>query len=160
MASGKGTLNRVELIGRLGADPDCKFTTSGAAVVTLSVATNRVWKDQAGEKVERTDWHRCIVWRKLAEIITEFLKKGSLVYLAGHLETRSWDDKNGVTRYTTEVIVNEMVMLGGKGDGSRAEIPPPEEPPEEPPAETYHQPADTQQAPTPANAPSDDDLPF
>ena len=157
MASGKGTLNRVELIGRLGADPEIKYVPSGAAVVTLSLATNRVWKDQAGEQVVKTDWHRCIAWRKLAEIIAEFLKKGSLVYLAGHLETRSWDDKNGVTRYTTEVIVNEMVMLGGKGDGSRSEIPPPDEPPE-----TYRQPAEMpQQAPEPSNAPSDDDgLPF
>ena len=156
MASGKGTLNRVELIGRLGADPEIKYVPSGAAVVTLSLATNRVWKDQAGEQVVKTDWHRCIAWRKLAEIIAEFLKKGSLVYLAGHLETRSWDDKNGVTRYTTEVIVNEMVMLGGKGDGSRSEIPPPDEPP----AETYHQPAEAQQAPVPANAPDIDGLPF
>ena len=157
MASGKGTLNRVELIGRLGADPELKYTPSGAAVVTFNVATNRVWKDQAGQKVEKTDWHRCVAWRKLAEIIGEHLHKGSRVYLEGRQESRSWEDKEGVTRYITENVIDELQMLDIKGEGKGAYVPPPDEAP----AETYHETTQAESlAPVPANAPTEDDLPF
>ena len=150
------SVNKVILLGYLGASPELKYTTSGVAVATFNLATNESWKDKDGNKKEETDWHRVVVWRKLAEIVAQYLHKGSRVYLEGKQKTRSWEDKDGIKRYTTEVIVENFKMLDSKGDG-KGNIPPPEEPP----AETYHQPADTQQqAPVPVNAPSEDDLPF
>lgn len=136
MATGKGTVNRVILLGRLGQDPELRYTPSGAAVTTLSVATNEVWKDSDGNKQERTEWHRIVLWRKLAEIAGEFLKKGSRVYIEGRLQTRSWEDKEGVKRYMTEVIADTMTMMDTKAESERAaEVPPPIEtegpPPEE-----------------------------
>lgn len=117
MATGKGTLNQVNLIGRLGGDPELKYTQSGTVVANFSMATNRVWKDQEGNKQEETDWHRIVLWRKLAEIAGEYLKKGSQVAIIGRLQTRSWEDeKNGITRYMTEVIAEQLVMLGSKND--------------------------------------------
>jgi len=114
MASGKASVNKVILIGNLGADPELKYTPNGAAVANLSLATIDTWKDNDGNKQERTEWHRVIIWKKLAEIAAEYLKKGSKVYFEGRLQTRSWEDKDGVKRYTTEVVADNMVMLGQK----------------------------------------------
>lgn len=111
------SLNRVELIGFLGGDPELKYTPAGAAVATLSVATNSSWKDKEGKQQEETEWHRLVVWNKLAEIVAEYCKKGSQVYVDGRLKTRSWTDKDGVKRYTTEVVVQNVIFLGGKGAG-------------------------------------------
>ena len=105
-------LNRVELIGRLGADPEIRYTQSGDAVANVNVATNEQWTDkQTGEKREETEWHRCVLWRRLAEIAGEYLTKGARVYIAGSLKTRKWQDQSGQDRYTTEVQVRDMIML-------------------------------------------------
>jgi single-strand DNA-binding protein len=127
MAQGRGTVNKVMLLGRLGADPQLKYTASGKATVSFNLATNAVWKDQEGKQQERTDWHRVTAWGKLAEIMGEWLKKGGLVFIEGRLQTRSYEDSNGVKKYITEVVANEMEMLGGGkrgetgGDGGSAE---------------------------------------
>lgn len=116
MARGRGTLNKVQLIGRLGADPVVRYTPSGRPNANFNLATNASWKNDKGEVQDRTDWHRVIGWGKLAEVMGEWLKKGSLVYLEGRLQTRSYDDKEGVKRFITEVVVTDMEMLGGKKD--------------------------------------------
>ena len=128
MSRGKGTINKVMLIGRLGADPQLRYTPSGRASATFNLATNATWKDQDGQRQERTDWHRIVAWGKLAEIMGEWLKKGSMVYLEGRLQTRSYDDANSVKKYVTEVVVNDMEMLGG-GSSNNDSNPFPEEPP-------------------------------
>jgi len=117
---GRGTVNKVILLGRLGQDPELRYTPSGAAVTTCSLATNEVWKDQDGNKKEKTDWHRVVLWRKQAELAGEYLKKGSKVYMEGKLQTRSWDDKDGNKRYTTEIVVDRMEFLDSRGDGENA----------------------------------------
>jgi single-strand DNA-binding protein len=117
------SLNRVELIGFFGGDPELKFTPSGAAVATFSVATNQSWKDKEGNQKEEVEWHRLVVWNKLAEVVAEYCKKGQQVYVAGRLKTRSWTDKDQVKRYTTEIVVNEVIFLGG-GKGVGKETPP------------------------------------
>jgi single-strand DNA-binding protein len=110
-------LNRVQLIGHLGQDPELKYTGSGAAVVNFSLATNENYKDANGQLVERTEWHRLVAYRKLAELFAEYLKKGSKVFMEGKLQTRSWDDKDGNKRYTTEIIVEDFIFLDSKGSG-------------------------------------------
>ncbi|MFQ6114506.1 MAG: single-stranded DNA-binding protein [bacterium] len=128
MATGKGTVNKVILLGRLGQDPELRYTPNGAAVTTLSLATNEVWKDSEGAKQERTEWHRVVLWRKLAEIAGEWLKKGSRVYIEGRLQTRSWEDKDGVKRYITEVVASTMTLMDTKAESERgAEVPQPTE---------------------------------
>ena len=111
------TVNKVILVGRLGRDPEVRYTPNGQAVANFSVATDESWKDKSGEKQQRTEWHNIVVWGKLAEICGQYLNKGKLVYLEGRLQTREWDDREGVKRKTTEVIVSDMVMLGSKGEG-------------------------------------------
>lgn len=123
----RGTVNKVILIGRLGSDPELRYTPNGDAVANFRIATNRVWKDQKGNQQEKTDWHRIVAWRKLAEICGEYLKKGSHVYIEGRLETRSWEDKNGNKRSVTEIITNQMQMLGAKGEVKATEQAPPPE---------------------------------
>lgn len=108
------SVNKVILIGRLGADPETRYMANGDAVTNITLATTETWKDKNGEKQEKTEWHRCTFYRKLAEIAGEYLKKGVQVYIEGRLETRKWTDKNGIERYTTGIIVNEMRMLSGK----------------------------------------------
>lgn len=108
------SVNRVILIGNLGQDPTTRYLPNGDAVTNITVATTETWKDKNGEKQEKTEWHRVTLYRKLAEIAGEYLKKGSQVYLEGRLETRKWTDKAGVERYTTEIIASDMKMLGGK----------------------------------------------
>ena len=115
------SVNKVILVGRLGKDPELKYTQGGTAVVKFSLATDETWKDQSGERQQRTEWHNVVAWRKLAEICGQYLNKGKLVYIEGKLQTRSWDDKEGHKRYTTEVVADNMVMLSGKGDEARQE---------------------------------------
>lgn len=108
----KGTINKVIIVGRLGQDPELTYTPSGTAVLTLSVATNTSYKGQDGNTVENTEWNRVVLWRKLAEIIAQYAKKGSLVYVEGKLQTRSWDDQDGNKRYTTEIWAEHCQLLG------------------------------------------------
>tara|TARA_Y100000588_G_scaffold201921_1_gene215576 strand:- start:20 stop:463 length:444 start_codon:yes stop_codon:yes gene_type:complete len=115
--AGRG-VNKVILIGNLGADPEVKYTSSGVPVANFNLATSESWTDKTtGERQERTEWHRLVLWRKLAEIAGQYLKKGGKIYVEGKLQTRSWDDQNGQKRYTTEVVVDEMQMLDGRSDG-------------------------------------------
>jgi single-strand DNA-binding protein len=112
----KGTLNKVMLIGRLGADPELKYTPAGAAVLTLSLATNTSFKDNEGKNQEKTEWHRVVAWRKLAEIISQYAKKGSRIYVEGKVMTRSWTDKDGAKRYSTEIQAESIQLLDGRGE--------------------------------------------
>jgi len=109
-------INKVILVGNVGGDPETRYMPSGSAVTNLTIATNETWKDkQTGEKKERTEWHRVAMFNRLAEIAAEYLRKGSQVYIEGKIRTRKWQDKEGQDRYTTEIIADEMQMLGGRG---------------------------------------------
>jgi single-strand DNA-binding protein len=112
------------LIGNLGADPEVRSTNNGTRVATLSLATSRQWTTQGGEKQEKTEWHRCVVWNTrqsgLADVVEKYLKKGDRVYVEGRIEYRTWQDREGQTRYTTEINVRDMVMLSGRGDAGGA----------------------------------------
>ena len=112
-------VNKVILIGRLGADPEIRYTPSGAEVATFRMATSESWTNKSGEKEERTEWHRIVAWRGLAKICGEYLSKGKLVYVEGRLRTRSWEDRDGNKRTTTEIEAADMKMLGGVGEASR-----------------------------------------
>jgi single-strand DNA-binding protein len=120
---GRGTvmargINKVILVGNLGADPDTRYMPSGKAVTNIRIATSESWKDkQTGDQQERTEWHSIVMYDRLGEIAAEYLRKGSQVYIEGKLRTRKWQDKEGKDRYSTEVIANEMQMLGGRGGG-------------------------------------------
>jgi single-strand DNA-binding protein len=107
-------INKVILIGRLGTKPELKYSQSGDGVCNFEMATSESWKDKEGNKQEKTEWHKIVVWGKLAEICTEYLDKGSLIYIEGKLQTRSWEDKEGAKHYITEIIGKEMKMLDGK----------------------------------------------
>ena len=109
-------INKVILVGNLGNDPEVRYTPAGAAVTTISVATTENWKDKEGNRQEKTEWHRVVFFSRLAEIAGEYLKKGSQVYIEGKLRTNKWQDQNGQDRYTTEILANEMQMLGGRAD--------------------------------------------
>jgi single-strand DNA-binding protein len=111
------SVNKAILIGRLGKDPETRYMTNGEAVTNVSLATSENYKDKSGEKQERTEWHNLVFYRRLAEIAGEYLKKGSMIYVEGRIQTRKWQDKEGKDRYTTEIIVNEMTMLGSKSAG-------------------------------------------
>ena len=114
-------VNKVILVGTLGADPDTRYTPSNAAVTNLSIATNESWKDkQSGEQKEKTEWHRVVMFNRLAEIATEYLRKGSQVYIEGKIQTRKWEDKEGKDRWTTEIVANEMQMLGSRSSGGNS----------------------------------------
>lgn len=111
------SVNKVILVGHLGKDPETRYMPNGDAITNATLATSESWKDkQTGEKKEQTEWHRLVFYRKLAEIAGQYLRKGSLIYIEGSLKTRKWQDKDGQDRYTTEITVNEMTMLGGRGD--------------------------------------------
>ena len=111
-------INKVIVVGNLGQDPEVRYTTSGAAVTNISVATSEQWKDKnTGEDVVKTEWHRIVFFGRLAEIAGEYLKRGSQVYIEGKLQTRKWQDQNNQDRYTTEIVANEMQMLGAKSGG-------------------------------------------
>jgi single-strand DNA-binding protein len=112
-------INKVILIGNLGADPETRSMPSGGVVTNIRIATSESWKDkQSGEQKERTEWHAVVMFNRLGEIAAEYLRKGSQVYIEGSLRTRKWQDKEGKDRYTTEIIADEMQMLGGRGGGS------------------------------------------
>ncbi len=116
-------VNKVILIGNLGNDPDIRYTASGAAVANISLATTDSWKDkETGEQQDRTEWHRIVFFSRLAEIVGEYLRKGSKVYIEGRLQTRKWQDKEGNDRYTTEIVANEMQMLDSRGSSGAAEF--------------------------------------
>ncbi len=144
-------INKVIIVGNLGQDPETRYMPSGSAVTNFTVATNESWKDkQTGEQKDRTEWHRVAMFGRLAEIAAEYLRKGSQVYIEGKLRTRKWQDRDGKDRYTTEIIADEMQMLGGRGGGGSAPMS-----------------SDSEPASAPAGAPPappaddfDDDIPF
>ncbi len=149
-------INKVIIIGNLGNDPEVRFMPSGGAVANISIATSESWKDkQSGEQQERTEWHRVSFFNRLAEIVGEYLRKGSKVYIEGSLRTRKWQDKNGQDRYTTEIIASEMQMLDSRQGAGQ---------PDMPSQSNYQQapPQGSSQAPAPegAGANFDDDIPF
>lgn len=112
------SVNKVILIGNLGRDPELRYAPNGAAICNVTIATSRNWKDKnSGDKMEETEWHRVVFYDKLAEIAGQYLKKGRSVYVEGRLKTRKWTDKDGVEKYTTEIIADQMQMLGGKDEG-------------------------------------------
>jgi single-strand DNA-binding protein len=122
-------VNKAIIVGTLGKDPEVKYTASGSAIVNLSVATNETWKDRnSGENQERTEWHRIVIFGKLAEIAAQYLKKGAQVYFEGKIQTRKWQGQDGQDRYTTEIVANEMQMLGGRSESSSSGVsqPPPQ----------------------------------
>lgn len=137
-------INKVILVGNLGNDPDVKYTADGRAIANISLATTESWKDRnTGEQQDRTEWHRVVFFNRLAEIVSEYLKKGSQVYVEGKLQTRKWQDQNGMDRYTTEIVANEMQMLGGRSGGTAdyggASAPaaqPRQQPPQQPPQQS------------------------
>jgi len=112
----KGSVNKIVLVGHLGADPESRFTPSGVAVSTFNMATNESWKNKEGEYEDRTEWHRIVLYGKAAETASEYMKKGQLAYVEGRIRTRSWEDKDGMTRYTTEVLGDRFTMLGRKSE--------------------------------------------
>ena len=146
MAYSRGSVNKVILVGNVGQDPELKYTPSGAAVTNFSIATKEVWKDNDGNSQERTEWHRIVLWRKLAESAGEWLKKGRKVYIEGKLQTRSWEDKDGIKRYMTEIIGDSFTMLDSKADTDR-QAPSSDE-------------SETPPAPSNSAAEEEDDLPF
>jgi single-strand DNA-binding protein len=140
-------INKVILIGRLGSDPEVRYTPSGSAVANFNIATSDEWKDkESGEKKERTEWHRIVAWNRLGEICGEYLSKGRQVYVEGKIQTRSWEDREGNKRYTTEIIASDIHFLGGRdsSDSARPSAGPPL--------------PDSPEPPLPA--PEEDDIPF
>ena len=139
----KNSLNKVILIGNLGQDPEARFTPQGTAVTNLSVATNESWKDQSGETQDRTEWHRVVMYGRMAETASEYMKKGQMVYVEGRLHTREWEDKNQIKRRTTEISCDNFTMLGKRTDNTGADRAAPDA------------------VPNPkSDSESDDDLPF
>jgi len=146
-------VNKVILIGNLGQDPEVRYMPNGNAVANITLATSESWKDKnSGETQEKTEWHRVVFFRRLAEIVGEYLKKGSKVYVEGRLQTRKWQDNNGQDRYTTEIVADQMQMLDSRGGSA---------------AFDGNKPAQQQSAPAPAASPApapdqgfDDDIPF
>ena len=115
------SVNKVILVGRLGQDPEIKYTPSGAAVCNFTLATSESWADKSGQKQEKTEWHRVVVWGKLAELCNQYLAKGRQAYLEGSLQTRSWDDKQGQKRYTTEINARTVQFLGGNASAGQSQ---------------------------------------
>ena len=115
------SVNKVMLVGRLGRDPETRFTSSGQAVANFSVATDETYKDRAGERQKRTEWHKIVVWGKQAEIAQKYLHKGSLVFIEGRIQSREWQDKEGNKRTSFEIVCNNFRMLGGRAEGGRGE---------------------------------------
>lgn len=144
------SVNKVILIGNLGQDPEKRFTGSGAAVTTFSIATTDRWNDKQGQKQERTEWHRIVVWGQQAENCAKYLSKGRPVYIEGRLQTRQWDDKDGNKRYTTEVIAQRVQFLGSPTGGQRADTD----------ASSQAQPPQADAEPIPGFADGSDDVPF
>ena len=143
-------VNKVILVGNLGKDPDLKYTPSGDAVATFTLATSEKFKGRDGQMQEKTEWHNIVVWRQLAEICGKFLAKGKQVYLEGKIQSRSYDDRDGNKKYITEIVCDQMQMLGSKNDGDRSASPARTAPASSAPAGGYEEP--------PFNA--DDEIPF
>ena len=118
----KGTVNKVHLIGRLGADPEVRYAPSGSAVANFNLATNRSYKDKEGGMQEQTDWHRIVAWSRLAEFAKQYLHKGMRVYVEGRLQYRDWQDQNGVKRFVTDIVANDIQMLESMGNRSETEV--------------------------------------
>jgi len=165
------SVNKVILIGNLGRDPEVRYAPSGSAICNVAIATSRSWKDKtSGERQEETEWHRVVFYDRLAEIAGEYLKKGKSVYVEGRLKTRKWTDKDGVEKYTTEIIAQEMTMLGGREGGGGGGGGGGDEGYAEPRAEAPRRAAPPPRAPAPAPRPApksstgfddmDDDIPF
>ena len=150
------SINKVMLIGNLGKDPEIRYMPSGDAIANLTLATTENWKDKSGEKQEKTEWHRISMFGRLAEIAGEYLKKGSSVYIEGKLQTRKWQDKEGNDRYTTEIVANEMKMLGSRPSGGDTGM--------DRPASSGAKPARSAANPAPAQSSGfddmEDDIPF
>ena len=165
-------VNKVILIGNVGADPELRYTASGTAVSNFNMATNENWTDNSGERQERTEWHRIVVWGRLAEICNQYLRMGSKVYIEGRLQTRSWEGQDGQKRYTTEVVARDMQLLDSRedaeGGGGYQQAPGPPQPAGPPQAAGPPQsagPGQGQDKGGPGQAepppyPADDDLPF
>ncbi len=154
------SVNKAILVGNLGRDPDVRYSPDGGAVCNISIATTSSWKDKAsGEKREETEWHRVVIYNRLAEIAGEYLKKGRSVYIEGRLKTRKWQDKDtGADRYSTEIVADQMQMLGGREDGGGYDDAPARAPQQRAPAQ---RPAPQQQSAPAANLTDmDDDIPF
>lgn len=136
------SVNKAILVGRLGRDPETRYTSGGQAVCNFTMATDETYKDRAGERQKRTEWHRIVVWGKQAEIAQQYLRKGSLIFLEGRIQTRQWDDREGQKRTTVEIVANNFRMLGGRGDsaasgaagGGEVDLHPAPAGPEEPPS--------------------------
>jgi len=130
------SMNKAILIGNVGSDPEIRSTTTGGRVATFSLATSRMWNDQAGAKQEKTEWHRCVAWNRgkgtLADVVERYVKKGEKVYVEGEIEYRQWQDKDGQTRYTTEIKVGELILLGGRSGGGDDDAPRRSGPPSRP----------------------------
>jgi single-strand DNA-binding protein len=118
-----GSVNKVILVGNLGRDAELRYTPTGAAIATINMATTEVWNDKAGQRQEKTEWHRVVLWGKPAESLSEYLTKGKQIYVEGRLQTRQWDDKDGNKRYTTEIRGDRIVLLGGGGGGGGGRSP-------------------------------------
>lgn len=148
-------LNKVMLIGNLGAEPEVRYTPSGAAVANVRIATNESWRDkETGEQQQRTEWHRVVFFGRLAEIVKEYLHKGSQIYVEGRLQTRKWQGQDGQDRYTTEIVANDMQMLGGRGGAADFDQAPP------PPAGEQAATASGANAAKSPDEDFDDDIPF
>jgi single-strand DNA-binding protein len=117
-----GSVNKVILVGNLGRDAELRYTPGGAAVATLNLATTEIWNDKEGQRQEKTEWHRVILWGKQAETLNQYLQKGKQIYVEGRLQTRQWDDKDGNKRYTTEIRSDRVVLLSGGGGGRGASV--------------------------------------
>ena len=149
------SVNKAILVGRLGKDPETRYTSGGQAVCNFTMATDETYKDRSGERQKRTEWHRIVVWGKQAEIAQQYLRKGSLIFLEGRIQSRQWDDREGQKRTTVEIVANNFRMLGGRGDnagsGSGA--------PSTSGDADIHAPSAGQEE-TPAPEVSDEDIPF
>jgi single-strand DNA-binding protein len=158
------SVNKVILVGNLGRDPEVRFMPNGEAVCNFSIATTDSWKDKNGQKQERTEWHNIVMYRKLAEIAGEYLKKGRPVYVEGRLQTRKWQTKEGQDRYTTEIVADQMQMLGGREGGGSAGYEPMDEDQSMQSRPQQSAPSQSAPAPQPASGADfdafEDDIPF
>ncbi|MEE9326426.1 MAG: single-stranded DNA-binding protein [Cocleimonas sp.] len=157
------SINKVILVGNLGQDPEMKSMPSGSAVANISIATTDTWKDKStGEKREKTEWHRVVFFNRLAEVVGQYLRKGSQVYVEGYIRTQKWQDQNGQDRYTTEIVAREMQMLGGRSGGSSdfQQNTPQQQQSESPAPAQQNKPQQQQSAPPQNFDNFDDDIPF
>ena len=147
------SLNKVMLIGRLGKDPEIRYTQDGSPVANFSLATSEMWTDKSGTRQERTEWHNIVAWRKLADLSKRYLSKGRQVYVEGRLQTREWDDRDGNKRRTTEIVATQMVLIGSRPEGAESAA-------ASSPAPYRPQPSESDEPPVGGPAITDDDIPF